>query len=178
MRLALILLCLPVWGEVRILATPEPMAVLESLGLRTLGLWSITVCSEAAVPVTLPRERLVLALPAVRIVSNERARAVLAHAQGRAWQARVAGVIRYALLGSTAGTATARTQGNVVAGLALGVVLADQIARRLESEMPALAPWLAGLEESPMILPPGACGIRTVFAALQHGAKPVEAVIR
>lgn len=178
MRLALILLCLPLWGQVRILATPEPMMeVLKSLGMKGLGLWVVTACSESGLPVTLPRERLILALPTVRIVSTERARAALEYAQRRTWQARAAGVIRYGLMGSTVGTAAAGSQKTVIAGLALGAILADQVARRLENEIPRLDPWVAGLSDEPLALPPGACGTRTVFAALQRNAHVVEITI-
>jgi hypothetical protein len=52
------------------------------------------------------------------------------------------------------------------------------VARRLESQVPALTPWLAGLEDGPLVLPPGACGSRTVFAAKQPKVSVVEAVIR
>lgn len=41
-----------------------------------------------------------------------------------------------------------------------------------------LAPYLAGLSDEPLTLGPGQCGSRTVFAALVHGAKQIEAVIR
>lgn len=178
MRLAFILLCLPLWGQIRILATPEPMAVMQSLGMRTLGLWAISICNDTASPVTIPRERVVLALPVVRIVSSERARAALEYAQRRTWQARAASAIRYGLMGSTVGTAVAGSQKTVIVGLAFGAVLADQVARRLENEIPRLDPWVAGMSDAPLVLGPGQCGSRTVFAALQHGARQVEAVIR
>jgi hypothetical protein len=146
--------------------------------MRTLGLWSISACNETAAAITLPRERLVLALPSVRIVSNERARAALAYAQGRTPAARAAGVIRYLLLGGTVAGAAVGSRKEAVAALAGAALLADQVARRLDSEVPGLAPWLAGLEDGPVTFGPGACASRTVFAALVHGAKPIEAVIR
>lgn len=163
--------------QVRILATPEPMAVMQSLGMRTLGLWSISLCNDTASPVTISRERVILALPAVRIVSTERARAALAYAQGRTWQARAAGVMRWGLMGSTVGAALAGTNKQVIAGLAVGALLADQVARRLENEIPRLDPWVAGLSDEALTLGPGQCGSRTVFAALQRGAKVTDAVI-
>lgn len=179
MRLALLTLaCLPLWGQVRLIATPEPMVVMQSLGMRTLGLWTISLCSESAVSVTIPRERLILALPTVRIISTERARAALVYAQERTWQARTVSVIRYGLLGSTVGTAVAGTRKGVIVGLAAGALLADQIARRIESEIPRLDPWVAGLDDAPLVLGPGQCGSRTVFAALQRQARVVETTIK
>jgi len=177
-RLAAILLALPLWGQVRLIATPEPMAVMESLGMRSLGLWTVSLCSESPAPVVVPRERLVLALPTVRIVPNDRARAALQYAQERTWQARTAGVMKYILLGATGATALAKTNPNVVAGLAVGTGVAMEVARRLEGDTPVLTPWLAGLDDGPLVLGPGQCGSRTVFAAKQPNVKVVEAVIR
>lgn len=181
MRLVLLLLCLPLWGQVRIKATPEPMVVLRSLRMRSLGLWTLAICNDSEQDVALSRERLTLAFPpssGLRIVSSERAREALAYAQRRTWQARVASVMRYGLMASTAGTALAGSQKNVVSGLALGAVLADQVARRLENEIPRLDPWLAGLSDDPLTLGPGQCGSRTVFAALQKEAHVLEVTIK
>jgi hypothetical protein len=162
---------------VRVRATPEPMSVLEALKLRTLGLWSLSVCNETAATRTLARERLVLALPSIRIVGNDRARSALEYARGRTWQARTASVIRYGLLGATASTALAGSQKRVIASLAAGALVADQVARRLDADTPALAPWLAGLSDEPLVLNPGACGSRTVFAAPMRNARVVEVTI-
>lgn len=174
---------------VRVQATPEPMAVMESLGMRSLGLWSVALCSEAAVPRIVTREQLILALPTVRIVATERAKAALQYAQGRTWQARMASGIRYVLMGGTAGSALLAVRQNdsgrpacrycaaATATLAVSTVFADQVARRLDSEVPALAPFLAGVSDEPLSLAPGACGTRTVFAALQSGAHVTMAVI-
>lgn len=176
--LGALLLAFPASAQVRILATPEPMSVLRSIGLRDLGLWHLAVCNDGAASVALPRERLLLALPSVRIVSNDRARAVLEHSRGRTRKAVAARVVRHLLLGATAGAGAAQVPARAVGYLALGFGVADQVAQRLESEIPSAAPILAGLSDDTLTLNPGQCGSRTVFAALQTGARPVEAVVK
>lgn len=173
----LLLIAGPLAGQVRILATPEPMEVLRAVGLRTLGLWTVTACNDSPRATMLPKERLMLALPSVRIVHTDRAKAVLSYAQGRQPRARAVQVIRYALLGAAVASGFAGGSPAASAGLAAGAGFADQFARRLEAETPSLAPWLAGLSDEPLRLDPGSCGFRTVFAALQRGARPVEVTI-
>lgn len=175
--LAFLLLTIPGISQVRILATPEPMAVVRSVGLRDMGLWSAAVCNDSAVPVSLQRERLVQALPTVRIISSERARAVLAYSRGRTKKAVAARVIRYVLIGATAGAGLAQVPARAVGYLAVGLGVADQVAARLDNDVPSLAPLLSGMSDEPLALGPGQCGSRTVFAALQIGAKPIEAII-
>ncbi len=98
-------------------------------------------------------------------------------ARDRQPRARAVQVIRYALLASAVAAGFAGGSPTAGAGLAVGAGFADQFARRLESETPALTPWLAGLSDEPLRLEPGACGMRTVFAALQRNAKPIEVTI-
>jgi hypothetical protein len=175
--LAILVLAFPAGGQMRILATPEPMEVVRSVGVRGLGLWHLTVCNDSEAAVSLSQERLRLALPGIRIVASDRARAVLTYSRSRTRTAVAARVIQYLLMGAAPAAGFSGVPTPVVAGLALGIGVANQMAARLDSEVPPLAPLLSGLSDEALALGPGACGVRTVFAAPVHGARPVEARI-
>ncbi len=164
-------------GQVRILATPEPLEVLRSIGVRGLGLWTLTICNDSPAPLLLSRERLQLALPNIRMVSNERARSVLMYYRGRRPAARAAQVLRYAAMGATIGAGFAGLPASAIAGLAIGTAGADQYSRILESQLPGLDPLVGCLINESMALGPGQCGTRCAFAALKHGAAPTETEI-
>lgn len=164
-------------AQVRVLATPEPMVVLQALRVRDLGLWNLSVCNDSATPVVLQHERLVLALPSLRIISSVRAQAVLAHARSRTPRATAARIIRYAPIVATAAAGLSQVPARAVGIMAVGAIAADQIASRLEASTPLLEPLLRGTTDTALELGPGQCGSRTVFAAIQQSVKPIEVEI-
>lgn len=174
-----ILLALPLTAQVTVQYTPEPMAVLESVHVRNVGLWSIRACNDGAEAVALSEERLYIAAPGIRLISSNRARLVVIAGAKRSKKAIAAEWIGWGLMGATALTGfgpISATQ-SVVAGLAMGGGFASAVKTRLESAAPDISPFVADLLSGPVSIPVGGCVSRIVFAAKAKNPQPVTVTI-
>lgn len=137
MALAL-LLTWPAIGQVRLIYTPEPMAVLHAMygdGADAMGMWAVRGCSQYDRPVSFDSQRVYLAGQHLALVSKHHAVLVL--------QRRIR---------DTAASRVARYAGWVAGGAAIGLtVLATQTPTRevviTTGALGALAPALGFISQ-------------------------------
>lgn len=178
MKFLSFLLALPLAAQVTIQYSPEPMAVLESVHVRNVGLWTVRACSDSAV--TLPEERIYMAAPPqLHLIGSDRARLVIMAGAKRSKKAIAAELIGWGLMGATAltGFGPISATPRVVAGLAMGSGLAGSIKTRLEGAAPDISPFIAKMLAGPVSIAAGGCETRVVFAAKMKNPQPVTVKI-
>ncbi len=175
-----LLLCGAAQAQVSAQFSPEPMAVMSSLNIRSMGLWSVRMCNDGAAPVLLPEERIYMAAPGLSLIMPVRARAILLTRQASTQKATVVRYIKYGLIGAAGltGFGAVAASTTVIASLASGAALAGEVQRTLELEIPSIAPFADSLLEGPITLPPGGCATRTAFAAKVKNPKAITAQIQ
>ncbi len=180
----LILFCLllpaTVRAQVTVAYTPEPMVVLRAMNVRDIGLWSVRACNDGPAAVTVPVERLYMASGAVRLITPERARAVVLDRRSRSKKALAAQYIGYGLsiAAVLTGFGPIAASKDVIAALALGSTVAHEARRQLDAEAPDTGPFLESMLNGPVTLEAGACATRTAFAAKMKAPATVFATIR
>lgn len=178
MRFLLALLALPLAAQVTVQYSPEPMAVLESVHVRNVGLWTIRACADSAV--TLPEERFYMAAPPqLHLIGSDRARLVIMAGAKRSKKAVAAEWIGWGLMGATAltGFGPISATPKVVAALAMGGNLATTVKTKLEGAAPDISPFVAKMLSGPVSIAAGGCETRVVFAAKMKNPQPVTVKI-
>lgn len=179
MKFLIALLALPLAAQVTVQFSPEPMAVLESVHVRNVGLWSIRACSDGPA-VTIAEERFYMAAPPqLHLIGSDRARLVIMAGARRSKKAVAAELIGWGLMGATAltGFGPISATPRVVAGLAMGSGLAGSIKTRLEGAAPDVSPFVAKMLAGPVSIAAGGCETRVVFAAKMKNPQPVTVTI-
>lgn len=167
-------------GQVSIQLSPEPMEVLAALHVRGVGLWTLRVCNDSSSATLVAPERILMAVPSVRILDSSRAEAVLAAARGRNWRVQAATYISLGALMATAltGWGAIAAQPAVIAALGVGSGAARLVADELGRNAPDLGPYTGSLLETPIALSAGQCATRTVFAGKMKNPVSISAVLK
>jgi len=175
--LAALLACGALCGQIRVLATPEPLEVLRATGVRNLGVWTIGVCNDGKEARVVSPERIRMLLPELRIVEPSRAAALLNQGQRRSKRATLARLLAYgaALATSFTGSGLVSANPTIISALALGTVTLNQASSWTASTLPDLSPFSSNLLSSSLDLPAGGCATRSVFTALMKHARPMSA---
>lgn len=182
MKTAILLLILAALasGQVTVIYTPEPMVVLSALHFKDLGLWTISACNDSAATVILAPERFQLAAgPRLRIIAPERVQAMLERQRERTPASLVVNLAAGGafLAAGLTGFGPIAARKEWTAGLAWGGALLTQASGWFKAKVPNLAPYRDSLLTVPIILGPGQCTTKTVFAAKQAGAASFTAKI-
>lgn len=170
--------------EVIIKYTPDPMAIVTSViaNAHDIGRWTIEVCNNGNVPVTIPWERISMAAPSIRFLSNTDAALNLNSKPPRTFWGQVG---HYGSIGAEAaalGLAVANSRGNAawITGLSIGGMVAPGITQIAQQQIPSVAPLLQ-FGQYPVTLSPngtsGSCFTDYRYAAKMHGVAVVIAVI-
>jgi len=178
----LAVLCLPLAAQVRVLATPEPMAVLAALNVKELGFWNVVLCNDDLSAVTIAPEEIKLALPTIRIVQPDIAWTVLTDKRAKSKKAKVAKYLTYAGIGALTVAGFRNVDASwltpkVVSAIGLGTIALDKFKQQMESELPSLAPFADTLLRGPVVLGPRACVTKAFFAGKMPNPQPVAAMI-
>lgn len=139
---------------------------------RELGLWNVSVCSNAREALVVPTARVLMAAPRVAWLTTTQAVAVVERKGRRSGRERLIRLLRYAAIGA----AVASSSG----WAAVAVPLIDQFEDQLSSGRPNVAALLAELAPESLALEPGACRTVTKAASLVRDARaagPVEVPI-
>lgn len=166
---------------VTIQANNEPMVIAANIPEKVIGKWDISACTDSGSPaVTVPFERIKMALPGVPLMTASNAVLVLNYKVSRNWKQIAATVLGEASLAlvpigaSGAFHMTVKTAGY----LASGHALADYAQGRLASAAPNIGPLTADLIGTGLSIPAGGgCTTGGAFSALVHAPRPVNAVI-
>jgi len=170
---------LPAYCQVTVQFAPEPMAVLQSVNVKNVGLWTVRACTTGP-SVTLAEERFYMAAPPqIHLIGSDRARLVVMAGAKRSKKAIAAEWIGWGLMGATALTGfgpISATQ-SVVAALAMGSSIAGGVKSRLESGAPDLSPFIGQMLSGPVSIPTGGCVTRVAFAAKMKNPQPATVTI-
>lgn len=135
---------------------------------RELGLWNISVCSNAREALVVPTARVLMAAPRVAWLTTVQAIAVVERKGRRSGRERLIRLLRYAAIGA----AVASSSG----WAALAVPLIDQAEDQLASGRPNVAALLAELAPESLAIGPGDCKTVTKAASLVRDARAVGPV--
>lgn len=169
---------MPCWCQVTVQFAPEPMAVLQAVNVKNVGLWTVRACSETAI--TLPEERLYMAAPPqVHLIGSDRAKLIIMAGPRKSKKAVAAEWIGWGLMGATAltGFGPISATPRVVAGLAMGSGLATTVQSKLTADAPDMTPFIGQMLNGPVSIPAGGCITRVAFASKMKNPQPVTVTI-
>jgi hypothetical protein len=173
--------------NVRITSTPEPISSLYPvLHTKRIGLHTLRMCSQGAVPVTIPPEQIFMALHELPVISVDRAVTIINDAYSHNPKLQFARYVTFAGLGaafvaSGGFSAIAAATPRVIAGIAAGTAGAQMYADKLKGEVPQLGPFLGSVLNGNVTLAPagadGYCATKTVFSGVIHGVKSYDVTV-
>ena len=181
MRLLIFALVIPLWSQVSIRFTPEPMVVPTSVvsNARSMGWWEVEGCNDGAASANVAYERISMASGTIRWIAYDDAVRVLNTQQSKGFWPQF---LRYASLagqGVAIGVSAAGVIKNAAATTAIGVgsAMLPSIISLARTQQPAAVTLPAPLKY-PIILPPGACFSDYRFAAKMKSPQVVTGVIK
>jgi hypothetical protein len=120
-----------------------------------------------------------MALPTVRFVQPDRARAIIVAGVGKSKKAIAAKWINYGLMGAIPMTAWGPIAASktIIGAIGVGASIGGQVQKSLEGQLPDLTPLFATALTAPFALAPGACDTHTVFNAKQKAIGNVQSKI-
>lgn len=156
------------------MATPQPEAVLASLRITQLGVWSIRVYNSGSTQPTFPPELLLMQFPTVHWVDSGVALSVLTAAQAASPSQRVAQIITIGtgVAGVFGGSGIVAMSKSILGDLAAGSLTANYIAGQLKTLAPNISAFTGNLCNVPVSLAPGAALTCTMFADPTDAATP------
>ena len=161
-------------------ANPEPMVISANIPQKSIGKWDISGCVASNAPgVTIPVERIRMALAQVPFMTAANAALVLNYKVSKNWKQVAANVLGEASLALVPIGASGAFHLSVKAAgyLAAGHGLADYLQGRFEAAVPSVAPLTSDLITQSLSIPPGGCSTGGLFSALVHQPRPVSATI-
>lgn len=171
---------LPVFGQVQVRFTPEPMAVPTAViaNARSLGRWQIELCNDGPTLVVLSWERLSMAAGNLRLLNPDEALLVLTASVRRSPASRILTVLTWAGRGAAVGLAIAsKSNINWAAGIGVGSSALPEVIEWVRGEVPSAAPLISKVQW-PVALPPGGCLTDFRFAAKMHRPQVFSVTIR
>lgn len=132
---------------------------------RELGLWNVSVCSNAREALVVPTARVLMAARQVSFLTTSQALAVIQEKGRRTGRERFLRLLRYAAIGAVVASSSGWA--------AAAVPLIDQIEDQLESRRPNVAALLAELAPDSLAIAPGDCKTVTKAASLTRDARPI-----
>jgi hypothetical protein len=165
-------------AQVRIGCTPEPIAVMQSLHVKTMGQWACFLRNDGTAARTLAPEDLYLAILAIKPIDPASAIIVLSDHQAHSTAATIVKVLGIAGQLSGVGLSLAsRANAGLGTGLAIGGGFLQPVLTIAQGQVPSTAAFTSNLFASPLTLPPGGAATKTVFAAKQKAPAPISAVL-
>lgn len=188
MLLFVLIAATPLFSQVALEASPEPMAVTGDIPLKVVGLWDLRLCNDGPTArVDIYEERIFMAKWATKetgqpsgiaFLTAGHAARVLQVKQGKNKKQIAAEWIGTGLdlvlplIGWDVISASKRTMGAIAAGRGVAAVFQS----RLQSQVPSITLFTDELLKGQVALAPGMCTTRTVFAAKMR--KPQTVVAR
>ncbi len=167
-------------AQVSVQYSPEPMAVLGALNVKSVGIWSVRACNDGTQLVSIPEERIYMAAPAaIHLITPDRARSLVLASVGKTKKARAAEYIGYGLMIATplVGFGPVAASKTVIASLGLATGVAAEFRQQFQSQTPDLSPFFGNILQGTLSLSPASCTTRTAFAAKMKNPQPVFAKI-
>lgn len=152
-------------AQVLVAVSPQPQAVMNSLHVRSMGMWTVFVRNNGPAARTLSADDVMIAALPIRPIAPENAVTVLNDRQSHSTPAKLAKAASLAsqLTGIALGLVS-HANLSWAAGLTLGGGAAQQLLPILTGEVQSTAPFTSGLLTQPVTLAPGATARFTVFA--------------
>jgi len=177
-KCAILLAALPLYSQVVLKFTPEPMAVPTAAisNAKDMGRFLVEGCNNGPVAISLPWERISM-VSTIRFIDQDDALLVLTSNQAKTPAAKI--VKTATLLSQALAIALAiasKANFSWSAGLAIGSSVAPAIIQTAEGRVPSIAPLTSGLKY-PVDLMPGACFTDHRFAAKTAKVAVTTAVI-
>ncbi len=172
-------LAAPTEAQVSLLFSPLPLRTSRTVGIRSVGLWTVLVCNDGPASVNLPEERILMAAPTLLALDHATALAALKQSHVRDRSVVIANLLQNAVfLASifTAGGLIAASP-RIVVSLTLGASGAMQLANAIKGQAPDFSAIQANLLETTLPLAPSACATRTLLAGIHKGVQPVAATL-
>lgn len=174
------ILCAVANAQLTVKLTPEPMIVPTSqlANANQLGRWIVEACNDDTKVVTVPWERISMAVTMVRFIDNDDALMVLTNNQNRS----VAGTIvqigtvlgQAAAIGLSIASKSNRTWAN---SLAIGSAVTPALINIARGQLQNGAPLISGMKY-PITLPSGACFTDHRFAVRMKSPAMAQFVIK
>jgi len=166
-------------AEVTVACTPQPMAVMNALHVKTMGMWTCFLKNkDAAAGRTVRVADVYTAVLSIRPIDPANAILVLSDRQAHSTASKVVKALTLAAQGG--GIALGFLSKSNVAwatGLAIGGAALPQVITIATGEVPSTAPYTQSLLAAPVELAPGGDAVRTVYAAKQKDPAPVTVAI-
>lgn len=167
---ALVIFAALACGQATVLFTPQSMVSIKSItGSKTMvGEWTVAVCSDSPAVQTIPRERILMGAPSIRVMPTHQAEDVLG--RGAANDPK-------SIIGNNGDTVLALTStGLSVAGLAtdvpnmqwvgLGITGLRLVFQVLKARAPDPRPYFSDQLPAEIRLQPARCATFLLFASL------------
>lgn len=165
-------------AQVRVACTPEPLAVMNSLRVKSMGQWALFMRNDGDTARTIQPEEIYMAIISIRPIDPASAITVLSDRQSHSTAARVVKVLSIA--GQLAGVGLAlasKANATVGTALAVGSGLLQPVINIATGEVPPTGAFTVNLLASAITLPAGGAATRTVFASKQHAPAPISVVL-
>lgn len=157
-----------------VLFTPEPEAVLSSLHINQLGVWSIRVLNTGQTQPNIAPTMILMQAPNVHWVEPGLALSILTAAQAATPAMRIAQIITIGtgVAGVFGGSGIITMSKTVLGDLAAGSLTANYLGTQLKTLAPTIAPFSSTLLTGPVSIAPGADAVYTMFADPTDAATP------
>lgn len=176
--LAVLASLMPAKAQVTVAASPQPMSVMSTLHVRTVGMWTVFIENNGPAARTLAAEDLYIALLNLRPVDPANAAIVLGDQVSRSAGARIVRVLTMAGQATAIGLAFAsKSNAAWAAGLGLGSAALPQVITIAQGATPTAAPFLGSILNTPITLGPGQAITRTIFCDKTKAPAPLKVVI-
>jgi hypothetical protein len=164
--------------QVRVACSPEPLAVMASLHVKTMGQWACFLRNDGSTPRTVAPEEVYMAIIAIKPLDPTSAGLVLTDRQSHSVASTVVKIVSIAgQLSGVALSLASRANAGLGTGLAIGSSFLQPVLSVAQGEVPSTAAYVANVLNSPVTLPPGGAATRMVFAARQKTPQPVSVTI-
>jgi hypothetical protein len=156
------------------LFTPEPEAVLDTLHITQLGVWSIRVYNSGATQPNIAPTLLLLQAPEIHWVESSLCLSILTSAQAATPAMRAAQIITIGagVAGVFGGTGIIAMSRAVLGDLAGASLTANYAATQLKTLAPNIAPFTSTMLTGPVSVAPGADAVFTMCADPTDAATP------
>jgi hypothetical protein len=169
-------------AQVKVACSPEPIAVLNALHVKSMGQWACFVTNAGPSVRTLSPEEIYTAIIAVKPIDPASVAMVLADNQSHTTSGKIVKVLSIAgQLSGVALSLASKANAQVGTALAVGSGFLPQVLSVAQGQVPSTAPYLTQLLSAPITLAPngqpGAALTKTVFAAKQKNPQPIAVTL-
>jgi hypothetical protein len=136
-------LCSLMCAQVSVMATPDPIITMAPVHLKAAGPWTVRACNDGATAVSVPEERVFMAIPSVQLVSLNEATIILQTQQAKSVPAKLAQYAGYGLgiAAVVTGWGAVQSSVKVVGSIAAGQAIAQYMQGQASTAIPAIGPY-------------------------------------